>query len=546
MIFARSLFKCGLIAAGLCTGLIAGLASAQQPTVDELIAAAKSSDETAQLKAIQELGSQGATAVPALTELLKAESPVVRAYAARSLGHIGPDAKGAAENLIALLGDSEVTVRRQAIDALKNIRPGPKVAVPLFAKLMHDSDPGIRMRVMEAVADAKGNAVPALIEALKNPDADYWACIILRDIGPDAAPAVPALVAALKNPRPEIRREATLALAAIGSADAVDAIVPLLKDQNSRVAATFALGAIDKVPPEAESVIRANVNSDDPMLGTVSLWVMGRLHPDDMKMKRAIITRLVEKLKDQDPFVRTAAARALSSLPPSPEIAGPIFAKALTGADETTVHYLLDAVAGLGAPAVPRLIGALKYKPLRPQIAGILGRIGPPAAPAAPELAKLLTDEDPNVAIEAAHALANIGPGAKDAVPALVEVFKQPESQLTFGVAYALGRIGPAAAAAKPVLLEKINSEDSSLSLLCAWALVQIEGKSPATAAKVLPELAAGLKSNMPKSRQMAAEILGDLGPAANPALGALEQATKDRDAAVRDAATKAVAAVRG
>ncbi len=306
------------------------------------------------------------------------------------------------------------------------------------------------------------------------------------------------------------------------------------------------LGALGKIPPGAESVIRANIKSDDHLLGTTSLWALARVHPDDLKLKQAALTQLVERLKDPDPYVRTAAARALSALPPSPEIAVPIFQKALAGADETTVHYLLDALASLGPPAVPRLAAALKHEALRPQIAAILGQIGPAAAPAAPALAEILADQDPNVATEAAYALAKIGPGAKAAVPALVDVLKQPESNRTLAAAYALGRIGPAASAAEPALLHVIESGDNSFSLLCAWALVQIEGKSAEVASKVLPELAAGLRSSQPKSRQMAAETLGNLGPFAKNSLGQLEQATKDADAAVRDAAAAAIKSIGG
>lgn len=520
--------------------------AAQQRTAD-LVAATKSSDEAARLKAIHDLGASGdAAAVPALVKLLQAESAVERAYAARALGMIGAPAKSAAKNLIDLLADPDADVRQEVVVALGAIRPGPKIAVPLFVKLMQDSDPGVRIRVMHAVADAKGAAVPALVEALANKDAAYWSCVILRDIGPDAAGAVPALVAKLKDPRPEIRREATLALAAIGSPAASAKIVPLLKDEHCRVPATYALGALGRIPPDAESIIRANIDSDDKLLSTTSLWALARVHPKDMKLKRAAITQLVARLKDQDPFVRAAAARALAALPPSPEITVPIFEKALADADETTTSYMLDALAGLGAQAVPRLIAALRHEAMRPQVAFMLGQIGPQAAPATEALSKLVNDEDPNVGIEAAHALAKIGPGAKAAVPALIDALTQSEGKPTHAAAYALGRIGPDAAAAEPVLLELIKGSDNSLSLLGAWALVQIRGPSADTAAKVLPELMAGLESELPKSRQAAAETLGRLGPNAKAAVPQLQRATKDDDQDVRAAATKALEAIGG
>jgi len=528
-------------------GSASPMALGQQPGIEDTIAATKSTDEAARLAAIQNLGTRGgAPAIAALTELLKSDSPITRAYAARALGTIGAPAKEATEGLIALLGDSDAAVRRQAVAAIAAIRPGPKVTVPLFAKLMQDSDPGIRLRMMQAVADAKAAAVPTLIEALKNKAAAYWACLILRDIGADAVDAVPALVEKLTDPQPEIRREAVLALAAIGSPAAAAKIVPLLKDESARTAATFALGVLGKIPADAESTIQANAKSSDALLSTASLWALARVHPNDANLKRTALTQIVARLKDQDPFVRTAAARALASLPPSPEIAGPIFEKALAAADETTTHYMLDALAGLGPQAVPRLTEALKYEALRAQTAYILGQIGPQAAAATPALAKLTSDPDPNVAVEAAHALAKIGPAAKGAVPALIEVLKQPESKSGHAAIFALGMIGSAAAAAEPTLLEVIKNKDDSLSLLSAWAIIKIRGVSSDTAAKVIPELLVALDSQLPQSRQAAAESLGELGPLAKSAVDKLQRTAKDENEGVRAAATKALKAIRG
>jgi HEAT repeat protein len=538
---ALRVLTCGLLL------IFCAAVRAEQQGTNELVAATKSADARVRLKAIHELGASGdAAAVPALVKLLQANSPVERGYAAKALGMIGAPAKSAAKNLIDLLGDPDAGVRRQAIAALAAIRPGPKVSVPIFVKLMADSDPGVRIRVMHAVADTKGAAVPALVEALKNEAAAYWACVILRDIGPDAKAAVPALVEMLNDPRPEIRREAVLALAAIGSTDSIEKLVPLLKDETSRTPATFALGALGQIPPDAESIVRANVKGDDKMLGTVSLWALARVHPQDMKLKREAITQLVARLSDEDPFVRGAAARALSDLPPSPEIAIPIFEKALADADETTTSYMLDALAGMGPKAVPRLIGALKYKSMRPQVAYILGQIGPPAAPATEALAKLVNDEDHNVNIEAAHALAKIGPGAKAAVPALIVALEGTEGKPTHAAAYALGMIGPNAASAEPALLEVINRHDDSRSLIGAWALVRIRGPSADTAAKVMSELLIGLESPVPESRKAAAETLGSLGVHAKSALPQLKRATQDDDKDVRAAATKALESIHG
>ena len=210
--------------------------------------------------------------------------------------------------------------------------------IPLFIKLMEDPDPGVHARVLNAITDAGEPAVPGLIEALKNDKVAYWACVVLRGMGPTAKAAVPALVEKLKDPRPEIRREAVLALGAMGDAalPAVPQIVATLSDEHAQPAATFVLGQLGKIPADAEQKIRANVKSDDKHLSIVSLWALARVHPEDKELRRQATEQSVERLKDQDPFVRVVAARALASLPPAPEITIPIWEKALKDADATT------------------------------------------------------------------------------------------------------------------------------------------------------------------------------------------------------------------
>ena len=321
---------------------------------------------------------------------------------------------------------------------------------------------------------------------------------------------MPALAEKLKDPQPAIRREAVLALAVMDEAagSAVPQIAGLLSDEHVRTAATYALGRIGRIPAEAEPAIRANAKSADKLLSTTSLWALARVHPEDKPLRQEVTERLVEGIKDANPTVRAAAARALAALPPAPEIVIPIMEKALQGADPTTVHHALDTLAAFGAQAVPRLIEALKHESLRAQVASVLGQIGPPAAPATAALANLLGDKHPHVATEAAMALAKIGPGASAAVPALVKAIEQPESEVAHACAFALGKIGPGAAAAEAALVKAVDGKDQLLALVSAWALVQIRPGSAEVAAKVVPVLTAGLSSPLPKAREAAAEAL--------------------------------------
>ena len=405
-----------------------------------------------------------------LVELLKDGSATVRAHAVCALGQIGAPAKSAVPALAELVKDPDETVRRQVVQAVLHIHPGPQVTIPLCVKLLEDSDPGVQVRILNAISQAGPQAMPGLIVALKNEKAAYWACLVLRDMGPAAKDAVPALTEKLQDPLPEIRREAILALAAIGeaAAPAVPQIAAALGDEHTCAAATYALGRIGQIPADAETIIRRNVKSDDKMLSISSLWAVARVHPEDKRIRRAATARLIERLKDDDPLVRSAAAHALAALPPAPEITGPLWEKAFQGADEKMVRNALDALVTLGPAAVPRLVDALKFPKLRGQVVYILGQMGPGAASATPALAKLLADKDDDDALESAVALAKIGPDAKDAVPALIEAVGRPDSPTFYAMAYALGRIGPGAASAEAALSDLLKGSDRKLALASA------------------------------------------------------------------------------
>jgi HEAT repeat protein len=531
--------------------LTPAIALAAEPSVLELIRAAKSGNEPARIKAIDELGARGAkagAAVEPLTKLLSDGSGKVRAHAVRSLGQIGPAAKPAATAISTLLKDADATVRQQAATALGSIRPGPDIMVPLVVKLLEDSDPGVQVRILQTISEAGPVAMPGLLKALQNEKAAYWACLVLRDMGPAGKAAVPALAEKLKDPRPEVRREAALALGAMESAavSALPQIGAVIDDEHARAAATFALGQIGQIPAGVEAKIRSNADSDDKFLSTVSHWTLARAHPTDKELMRGAVERLVGRITDEDPYVRVAAARALAALPPAPEITVPIFERALQNADETTAHYALDALASLGAPAVPRLIEVLKHKKLRSQASYILGEIGPAAAAATESLAKLVNDDDVQVATEAIIALSKIGPGAEGAVPALLAALQSDESPNRSAIIYALGKIGPAAVAAEPKLLELMKGKDTSLAIESAWAIMQLHPQSADSAGKALPVLTAGLRDPLPESRQAAANLLGSVGPLAKNAIPALQAALRDENQSVRDSAAEAIRLIRG
>jgi HEAT repeat protein len=530
--------------------LSSSILHAEEHRVDALVSALKSSDESARLLAIDRLGTLGnkaAEAVPPLVKLLKDDSAPVRAHAAHSLGQIGAPAKAAVADLAELVKDPESVVRRQAIDAILATGAEPEVTMPLMVKLLEGSDLGIRLRILNTLAETGPPAVPRLIGALKNDRAAYWACLVAQEMGPVAKDAIPALTQRIKDSRPEVRREAVLALGAMEKAasGATPQIAAALKDEHVAAAATYALGRIGKIPADVEPVVRRNAKGDDAMLSTISIWALSNCHPQDKQLRAQATEQLIGRLTDSDPFVRTAAARGLAALPPAPEITLAIWNRALSNSDETTLHYALDALARLGPPAVPRLVDALKYEKLRPHVLEVLRQLGPAAAPATQALAGLIDDQDEEVARSALQVLAAIGPAAKSAVPALLKALNHGDNSNSDAIVYALGTIGAQAAEAEGTLLSLLQDSNQDRTLIAAWALTKIKPSS-AVAAKIVPVLVNALAAPLPVTRRGAAETLGNLGSLAKDAIPALDRASHDPHKSVRDAATQALASIRG
>ncbi len=522
----------------------------------ELLKALDSDDQAERLAAIDVIGQRGQEiegAVPALIELLGDESAVVRAHAANALGQIGSVAKPAAKALADLVFDKEQdpVVRREAMEAYRDIRPGPEVSLPLFGKLFAEADDEVRIWVMHAMAEAGKAAVPGLIEALKDDRTAYWACLVLSEIGPDAAEAVPGLADLAKNHKqPDVCREAVLALAAIGpgAAATVPDLSAVLDDEDTLLdgPAVFALGSIGPKAKPAEEKIRklADDENSPPFFRTVCLWALARMNPDDQDLVREVVPKLVEALKASEPRVRAAAARALVDLDPPPEIVRPVLQKAMDEASPEVLDEMLDALAGLGEKAVPRLAKALEVEQVRARAAAIIARIGPPAKAAVPALVKALADENPETRNEVLFALAAIGADAAEAVPAIQEALKGSDPKVCYAACYALGKIGPAAAAAKEDLVDRLADKDQFLCVASAWALCQIDPKSPETAAEVVPVLIKALEEPEPPTRLHAAEAMGLLGPLAADAEDALKKLQDDPDEGVRAAAAKALKAL--
>ncbi len=123
---------------------------------------------------------------------------------------------------------------------------------------------------------------------------------------------------------------------------------------------------------------------------------------------RARVVRLVEQLNDESPEVREAAAESLARIgEPSISMLQYFLCTYPDGGGEDAAHVL----AAIGPAAVPALIECLSHGDarVRAHATTALGHIGPDAAPAVPDLSRLLRDESPRVRTAAETTLIKIG-----------------------------------------------------------------------------------------------------------------------------------------
>jgi HEAT repeat protein len=195
---------------------------------------------------------------------LSSADPAARARAACELRELGGQSAPFIERLAALLTDAspvdpaicgEHTWRFRS--AQEQTTPGEQAASALVA-IGAQTQPVLRHALAGPAWVARRNAawalgalkdseaVPALIDALKDSDAGVreqvaWALGAIGD-----RRAVDALVAALGDAAANVRRQAAWALGAIGDHRAVPGLTKALKDQDTgvRKQAAWALGAI--------------------------------------------------------------------------------------------------------------------------------------------------------------------------------------------------------------------------------------------------------------------------------------------------------------
>lgn len=292
--------------------------------------------------------------------------------------------------------------------------------------------------------------------------------------------------------------------------------------------ATFLLG---HAGPEAVPLLQAALNDPDDETRTQALWALGIMGPD----AHAAFATVRDRLKDNSAAVRGTAIFAVRRIAAKPEEAVPALVALLADGDPEVRETASRTVARFGKPAVGDVRKQLQHDALdvRRLAVTTLGRIGPEAEDAVPDLVALLRDTQGGLQDEATDALASIG---APAIAALGQALKQRDDPALRKLAIlALARVGKPAV---PLLAGVLSDPDASVRLQAVTALGRIG--PDAVEAVIL-----AFKDDDAEVRQEAARVLGSMDKNDKGVVPALIKAMRDPAPAVRGQASMALQALR-
>jgi HEAT repeat protein len=257
----------------------------------------------------------------------------------------------------------------------------------------------------------------------------------------------------------------------------------------------------------------------------------------------AEVARLIQQLASKDKVSAQAAARTLGKIGPAalPQLAAAV--KKQPG----LIPQVGDALAEMGADAVPGLLGAVrsdKDERLRQAVARGLGGLGPAAATALVAAAK---DDDVYVRLTALEALDHLTaqpdlPVPQRLVAALIESLADKSPAHRQLAAQSLARLGPKSGESVAALLRALKEdEDARVRRTAAAGLMTVIRRGHCTEAIVDGLAAATTADDEASVRAATAAAIGFVDQQKDKATDALAAALKDRYGTVRQAAAQAL-----
>lgn len=353
------------------------------------------------------------------------------------------------------------------------------------------TDGGVRKSVAQALIRARGAAVPGLIEAFADEDADVRLlavralCLIpgdestqalrnaqqnedaqvrlqaLQELDRRSVPDIlDLLLHALHDNNKEVRKQALTALGERKVHRAVPPVIDTLRrDPAFAVRCHAAVALADIRNPAAVGPLLEALNDEDVTVRIAVAWALGELRD-----ARAI-PHLIELLEDDEVSLRRTGIWSLRAIG-KPE-AAPALIAALEDPDEYTREAAAEALGTLRSEAaVPALLDAVGDARSNVQQMAIwaLGEIG--SEPAVAGLIALLRTDERTRLTETASALTRAG---KTAIPAIVTALNDAHPNARRFSVLALAAIN--GTEPLPSLLDATQNDDSYVRAAAAYGL---------------------------------------------------------------------------
>jgi HEAT repeat protein len=448
---------------------------------------------TACARALWKQGQTTEAVAAALLDAVRSSGNVQRRRILDTVGY-GYRSKRGAPILKELLRGGELLCRVQAARELHDLDPQPETVLPIYVEGLKSDQLGTRMEAAKGLTrlgPAARAALPELIEVLKRPDSaslnDVHSVLAFID-----APAVPPLIELLTSGKADPRLSAAVmnVLSRIG-APAMPAILPLLSDRDAKTRAVGCRLIIFMGPAGKDAVAKLTplLQDNDVNVRRASVNALGSIGP----AARSATPGLIELSHDKVLDLRLSAMKALEQVLADPKRVRPLVEKALQD-DIVLVRVRAVSLLWYVAPKDPqlltRVLELLKQRIGRPELLDLLGRMGPAAARAVPELTKLLTQREPGLRSQVLKALAGIGADARSAVPAMVDLLPGENVALRQAVLRALVSIGSDdSTRIVPAVLETAKKDSTYTRTMCLNLLGQHGRKAAAAVPWLVAEL---------------------------------------------------------
>lgn len=321
------------------------------------------------------------------------------------------------------------------------------------------TDPIQRARAAAGLTRMGTKAVPALLDALysHSPELPSLAGQVLAQIGRDA---IPGLIYTLQRAFPPVRARAALILGQIKDAAAVPALLTALQGEffTVRAAAATALGDVGD-NNSLQALLKSLKDPEPAVRGAAALAVGAYELPGTYEELASLL------LDDPTTEVRQAAARALGGT--KDPAALPYLMEALHDSfwwyeREAAAVALLDAIQGIGEPAIQPLINSLTDPEgtIRRFAVVLLGNLR--AEDAVEALGMALYDLHHEVGSLAGRALGQIG---SPSLSVLETASQHPEPGIRRNAALGLGMIDHPQSAG--LLLKLLEDPDRTVRMEC-------------------------------------------------------------------------------